>query len=114
LLNIDSKKIRFHLDEHVDPGIALALRRYGIGITTTNEAGLRTLDDSIQIEFMRQERRVIVTRDKDFLRFASRSSDHPGIVFLSYQLTVGEIIDGLILIYEVLSPEEIAGRVEFL
>ena len=37
------------------------------------------------------------------------------INFLSDQIMpIGEIIDGLILIYEVLSPEEIAGRVEFL
>ena len=114
-MNIDRKKIRFHLDEHVDPGIALALRRYGIDVTTTVEAGLRTSDDLSQIEFVCQEHRVIVTRDKDFLRFASLSSDHPGIVFLSDQIMpIGEIIDGLILIYEVLSPEEIAGRVEFL
>jgi hypothetical protein len=32
-------RIRFHLDEHVDPAIATALRRAGIDVTTTNEAG---------------------------------------------------------------------------
>ena len=35
-------RIRFHLDEHVDPAIATALRRAGIDVTTTVEAGLRT------------------------------------------------------------------------
>jgi hypothetical protein len=38
-------RIRFHLDEHVDPAIASALRRAGIDVTTTIGAGLRTKDD---------------------------------------------------------------------
>lgn len=29
----------FHLDEHVDPDIARALRRHGIDVTTTVETG---------------------------------------------------------------------------
>jgi hypothetical protein len=38
-------RIRFHLDEQVDVAIARALRRYGVDITTTVEAGLRTASD---------------------------------------------------------------------
>jgi uncharacterized protein with PIN domain len=64
-------RIRFHLDEHVDPAIATALRRAGIDATTTNEAGLRTQDDVAHLRFARDEGRVIVTRDQDFLRLAS-------------------------------------------
>ena len=39
------ERIRFHLDEHVDPDVARALRRYGIDVTTTVEAGLCTQSD---------------------------------------------------------------------
>ncbi|HEY3026906.1 MAG TPA: DUF5615 family PIN-like protein [Pyrinomonadaceae bacterium] len=60
-------RIRFHLDEHVDPAIATALRRAGIDVTTTNDAGLRTKDDEVHLNFARSEGRVIVTRDQDFL-----------------------------------------------
>jgi hypothetical protein len=38
-----SEQIRFHLDEHIDPNIARGLRRYGIDVTTTVDAGLRTI-----------------------------------------------------------------------
>ena len=38
-------KIRFHLDEQVDPEIASQLRRRGIDVTTTVEVGLRTSSD---------------------------------------------------------------------
>lgn len=110
-----AERIRFHLDEHVDPDIARALRRYGIDVTTTIEAGLRTQRDEAQLAFIRQERRVVVTHDADFLRFASRSIDHPGIAYCHKTArSLGEMIRSLILIYEVLEPEDMTGRVEFL
>lgn len=110
-----AERIRFHLDEHVDPDIAKALRRYGIDVTTTVEAGLRTLDDPDHLDFIRREGRVVVTHDADFLRYASQGSDHPGIAYCQMGArSVGEIIRSLILIYEVLTPEEMTGHVEYL
>jgi predicted nuclease of predicted toxin-antitoxin system len=107
-------RIRFHLNEHVDPAIATALRRAGIEVTTTIEAGLRTKNDAAHLAYARAQRRVLVTRDHDFLRLASRVSDHDGIVFYTANQSMREIIEGLILIYEVLSPEEMAGQVEYI
>lgn len=107
-------RIRFHLDEHVDPAIANALRRAGIDVTTTIEAGLRTQDDAAHLRFARNEGRVIVTRDQDFLRLANSSLDHSGIVFYTANQSIREIIEGLILIYEVMLPGEMVGCVEYL
>lgn len=108
-------RIIFHLDEQVDPDIGKALRRHGIDVTTTIEAGLRTCDDQAHLEFIRQEGRVVVTHDAGFLRYARRSQNHPGIAYCQLGTrSLGEIIHRLILIYEVLTPEEIIGRVEFL
>ncbi len=107
-------RVRFHLDEHVDPAIAIALRRAGIDITTTIEAGLRTKNDEAHLQFARAEGRVIVTRDQDFLRVAAEKTDHNGIVFYTANQSMREIIEGLILIYEVMLPQEIAGQIEYL
>jgi len=110
-----SDRIRFHLDEPVDPDIARALRKHGVDVTTTQEVGLRTRSDADQLAFARGERRVIVTHDPDFLRIARRTQDHPGVAFCDQTArSMGEIIRHLILIYEVLIADEIAGRVEFL
>ena len=76
-----AERIKFHLDEHADPDIARALRRYGIDVTTTVDAGLRTCNDPAHLDFIRREGRVVVTYDADFLRHASQSSDHPGIAY---------------------------------
>jgi predicted nuclease of predicted toxin-antitoxin system len=108
-------KICFHLDEQVDPEIALQLRCCGIDVTTTVEVGLRTSPDQSQLDFIRQEKRVIFTHDKDFLIIASSTSDHPGIVYCKQRTrSLGEIIKGLVLIYEVYLPQEMVGRVEYL
>lgn len=109
------ERIRFHLDEHINPVIATALSRYGIDVTTTVEANLRTRDDDSQLAFARRENRVIVTHDDDFLRMSSQSVDHPGVAYCHKGArSIGEIIRALRLIYEVLSQEEMQGRVEYL
>ena len=55
-----------------------------------------------------------MTRDADFLRFASRDTNHPGVVFWSQtSRSLGEIIENLILLYEVFTAEEMNGRVEY-
>lgn len=110
-----AERIRYHLDEHIDPDIARALRRHGIDVTTTVDARLLSRSDRSQIEYARASGRVIVTHDADFLRMASEGVDHPGIVY-SHRTShsIGEMIRRLILVYEVLGADEILGRVEFL
>jgi hypothetical protein len=46
------------------------------------------------------------------LRIARTDQDHPEIAFFSANHTVKEIVEGLILIYEVLTPAEMTGHVE--
>nr|WP_202895726.1 DUF5615 family PIN-like protein [Iningainema tapete] len=103
------------MDENADPAIATGLRRYGIDVTVTREVGLLTKSDEEQLEFICANRRVIFTQDTDFLRIASLNQNHPGITYCQKGTrSIGEIIAGLTLIYEVFSPEEMIGRVEFL
>ena len=110
-----SDRISFHLDENVDPDIALALRRQSIDVTTTAEMGLIGQTDEAQLAFAHQQERVIVTHDTDFLRIASQTTDHWGIAFCKKDVrTLGEIIRSLVLIYELLTPDEMNGWVEYL
>ncbi len=106
------ERVRFHVDEHIDPAVARALRQHGIDVTTTAEAGLRARGDTAHFDFIRSEGRVMVTRDRGFLRLAAQSCEHPGIVYCTTH-SIGEIVRGLVLIHEVLSPEELNGRVEY-
>ncbi|MBX3055171.1 MAG: DUF5615 family PIN-like protein [Anaerolineae bacterium] len=110
-----SERVRFHLDENVDPDIAKALRRHGVDVTTTVEAGLRMSNDKTQWTYAQREGRVIVTHDDDFLVLASQSTEHFGIAYCrQHKRSIGEMIEALRLIYEVLLPDELRGRVEYL
>ena len=110
-----SRRIHFHFDEQVKSAIARELRRRGIDVTTTAEVGLRTQSDEVQLEFICREQRVLFTQDDDFLRIASRTDNHPGIVYCKQGTrSTGQIVESLVLIYEVYTPEEMVGRVEYL
>ncbi len=110
-----TERIRFHLDENVDPDIARALGRQGIEVTTTVEVGLLTTEDVAQVAYALRESRVIVTHDADFLRMAAQGIEHAGIAYCHKSArSVGEIIRSLMLICEVLEPMEMMGRVEYL
>ena len=110
-----SNRIRFHLDEQVKSVIARELCRREIDVTTTVGAGLRTKTDREQLEFICQEKRVIFTQDDDFLKIAARTDNHPGIIYCRQGTrSIGQIVESLVLIYEVYSPEDMKGRVEFL
>ena len=61
-----TERIRFHLDENVDPDVARALRRHGIDVTTSVEVGMLTTEDVAQLAYALEEGRVIVTHDADF------------------------------------------------
>lgn len=110
-----ARTIRFHLDEHVSPVVAEGLRRRGIDATTTQAAGLLGSDDEAQLAHCRAQSRVLLTSDDDFLRLHEQGIDHAGIVYCRQQSrSIGDMIRGLELIWEVLEPEEMRGKVEFL
>ncbi|OUL29930.1 DUF5615 family PIN-like protein [Nostoc sp. 106C] len=110
-----SDRIKFHLDENVDPDVALALRRQGIDVATTREMGLLGQSDEVQLAFACNQGRVIVTHDTDFLKLASYSTEHWGVAFChKNSRSLGEIIRSLVLIYEALSPDEMRGWIEYL
>ncbi len=73
--------IKFHLDEHVHPGIAIGLRSRGIDTTTTADGELSGADDAKHLAYAFTEQRVMVTHDTDFLRLDSIGASHAGIAY---------------------------------
>ena len=109
------RTIRFDLDEHCDHAIAKGLRRRGVDVTTALEAGLLGAEDEAHLAFATSEGRTIFTKDADFLRLHAAGFEHQGIVFSPQgQDTVGAVIRGLILIWEVYESQELKNRLEYL
>ncbi len=95
--------------------VADALRLRGIDVVRAQDVGLRCASDEQHLAFALREKRVIVTRDADFLRFHARGVEHPGVAY--YQpgsRSTGEIIAAVLLIFQTLDADEMRDRVEFL
>ena len=109
------RTIKFHLDENCEPRIAVGLRLHGIDMTTTAEADLLHASDEEQLKYAIVQSRVIITQDTDFLRMAASGSEHRGIVFYAAQTrSIGRVVRGVHLIWEVCEPEEMCNRIEYL
>jgi predicted nuclease of predicted toxin-antitoxin system len=109
------RTIRFHLDEHIDFAVADGLRRRGIDVTTSADAGLLGAEDLDHIAFANPAGRVILSSDPDFLRLHHQGVQHSGIAYCHQQSrTIGEMIRALELLWEVLEPDEMHNRVEFI
>ena len=109
-----SDQIKFHLDESVNPAVAEGLLRRGVKVTTSHDLGMLGASDSEHLVKAFTEQRVIFTQDDDFLKLHASGAEHAGIVYARQQTSVGHIIRGLMLIYQVLTPDEMKGHVEFL
>ena len=109
------RTIRFHLDENCPQGIADALRRHGVDVTTTPDVELLGVTDEEQLRFAVGQGRAIFTQDKDFLKLAGQGVEHHGILYCRQQArSLGDIVRGLLLVWEVYEPDELKNKVEYL
>jgi predicted nuclease of predicted toxin-antitoxin system len=106
--------MRFHLDEHIPPAVADALRRRGIDVTTTLGAGLQGVADIVQLRFATSGKRVLLTADTDFLMIAAAGEVHAGIVlFRPVHRTIGQLIECLLLVHACLTEDNMTNHIEF-
>lgn len=109
-----SEKVKFYMDEHVPTAVVSGLQRRGIDVLTTREAGMFGASDEEHLALSTSHGRIIFTQEDDFLRLHDRGINHSGIVYACQQKPISEIVRGLILIYQVLTPIEMKSHVEFL
>lgn len=109
-----SESVKFYLDEHVHPAVASGLRQRGIDVLTTKEADMLSATDEAHVDLALKQGRTIFTQDADFLRLHAKGKQHAGIVYAHQTTPVGHIVRNLILIFQVMTPEEMQNHVEFL
>jgi predicted nuclease of predicted toxin-antitoxin system len=108
-------RIRFYLDENVDKQVAVGLRTRGVDVQTPSAAGNLGREDQEHLVYARDEGRVIITQDADFLRLHAQGQHHAGIVYYKPQTrTIKQILRRLLLIYEVLQSEDMQDHIEYL
>jgi predicted nuclease of predicted toxin-antitoxin system len=107
--------VKFYLDEHIPKAVAEGLRRRGIDVLTIQGAGRVGDPDRKQLAYAALKRRVLVTFDDDFLALDAAGASHSGIVFSQAgRRSVGELIESLVLIANVIEPGEMRNHIEFI
>ena len=108
-------EIRYHLDEHMDTAVAVGLRRRGIDVTTTAEAGLLRASDSEQISFATARQRVFVSRERGIAAEVPSGVSHSGIVIArSGRRNVGPTVLALAHLHRTWTAEQMVARIEYL
>lgn len=107
--------IQFHLDENVPRSVATGLRKRGIDVTTSFDAGLIGATDIEHLLFAQQGGRVIFTHDGDFLALHRQGHEHAGIVYAPPGARpIGYLIRSLLLITQILAPDDMRNHIEFI
>ena len=108
-----AEQVKFYTDEHVPKAVIEGLRRRGVDVLTVPEAGMMGASDEEHLALA--HRRVLFTQDEDFLRLHAAGTPYAGIVYTHQQSTsIGEMIHGLMLIFEVFEANEMEGQLEYL
>ncbi|HRX03780.1 MAG: DUF5615 family PIN-like protein [Anaerolineae bacterium] len=90
------------------------LRRRGVDVTTTVDAGLCTLGDESQLAYVRRTGRILVTSDAGFVARHIAGEEHPGIVFYQPQSrSIDQVIAFLAFLAEVMNATEMTNRLEY-
>lgn len=111
--------LRFFFDECADDDVARALQANGLDVVTASSTGRKGLADPDQLDYSRQENRVVYTIDADFLCLAAawqqRGEFFAGIIYHApFARSKREIIDALVLCDGVFEPSDMHNRVEFI
>jgi len=85
-----------------------------VNVLTVPEANKLGATDEEHLTFALARGRVVFTQDDDFLRLASLGEAHAGIVYAPQNTPIGETIQGLMLIFQVLEAEDMVGNIEYL
>ena len=111
--------IRFYMDENVPRQITTGLRLRGIDILTVQNDGLTGAKDPVVLARATELRRVLFTRDDDFLVIAYHYKQNAtlfyGVVYAHPQSSsIGACVHDLELIAQVCTFDDCINQVQYL
>lgn len=111
--------LRLYIDVHVKAAITAGVRRRGINVVTAQEDSSQRLEDAALLARATVLGRVLFSQDDDLLAIAkAHQSEERRFVGLIYghQLaaTIGKYVLDLDLVCQVLEPEDMVNRIEYL
>jgi len=66
--------LRYYTDENINPALVKVLTEKGLDVLSCQAAGMLGTTDVAQLLFVTKEKRLIITRDDDFLKWTKMLS----------------------------------------
>ena len=107
------------MDVHIRRAVTSALRLRSIDVLTAQEDSAAELDDGRLLQRATELGRVLVSQDEDLLREGARRlrehKDFSGVIYAhQLRVTIGRMVEDLVLIATATSREDWSGRIEYL
>lgn len=108
-------KLRFYLDENMDPEIAEQLRRRGIDVLAARDVSLLSVSDGVQLRYAVTDGRVLCTKDAGFADPTTWDVEHDGIVFFpDSSVSIGYAVKALQELHRNETPENMKNSLRYL
>jgi hypothetical protein len=107
------------MDVHAPRSVTTVLRLRGIDVLTAQEDGSAQTEDSGVLKRATELSRILVSQDADLLREGTRllneHTEFSGIIYAhQLRVTIGQMVEDLVLIATATSSEEWRGKIEYL
>lgn len=111
--------VALYMDVHVEWVITKALRARGIDVLTAQDDGTTRLDDDKLLDRATALRRILFTRDQDFLRESHQrqitGQSFLGVIFApQVKVSIGQCVNDLTLIALATDPVDWHCRLDYL
>ncbi|MYD10232.1 MAG: hypothetical protein F4X02_09330 [Chloroflexi bacterium] len=108
-------KLRFYLDENMDPEIAEQLRQRGIDVLAARDVDLLSVSDGVQLRYAVADGRVLCTKDAGFTDPTTWDLEHYGIVFFTdSSVSIGYAVNALQDLYRNETPENMKNSLRYM
>lgn len=108
-------KLRFYLDENMDPEISDQLRRRGIDALSARDVGLLNVSDDMQLRYAAAHGRAICTKDSDFTDPANWLVQHDGIAYFpDRSVSIGYAVHALTELHRNETAENMKNSLRYL
>jgi len=112
---LSPNKLRFYLDENMDPEIAEQLRRRGIDALSARDASLLRVSDGVQLRYAAAHGRLLCTKDSDFANPANWVVKHDGIAYFpDRSVSIGYAVEALRELHRNETAESMENRLVYL
>ena len=107
--------IGFYFDQHIPGAVTAGLRQHGGDVLTAQEANRCGASDQDQLAFATANGRVVVTFDPDLLTLDAAGLPHAGIAWCpATKVSIGQLIQALLLVHGVLDSDDMCNHAEYL